>query len=297
MSIPEEQEILLSQLVDHELPAEQANQVLGNLLDELGDVLYKSEACQKLHTMLQLQKALGSWRRQTPPTQAVVVSTAQPAIANTHSTRRFLSLATAALVGGLLVAGGFYLGGNRGEGNLVAGTPQMPKPSAVESPPVIVVTPEQQREIARAFALHESVAGPLSWYAADDTTIQIAPADKKVTMRQPVAVVLRLTPTASSKNGEVKTYVIVCRDNDPATITLPRALFANDVRLQLISKATDKGVNLQYAVVAEESDSGWNDATLVGRRQIDVGQTSLGQLAMNDRLVNVDASAWVMKDK
>ena len=39
MSISEEKEILLSQLVDHELPADQADQVLAGILDELADVL------------------------------------------------------------------------------------------------------------------------------------------------------------------------------------------------------------------------------------------------------------------
>jgi hypothetical protein len=108
---------------------------------------------------------------------------------------------------------------------------------------------------------------------------------------------LRLTPARSTKSTDVKTFVIVCRDNDPTTIKLPRALLASDVRLQLISKSTDRGVNLQYVVTADESASGWNDAILVGHRQLDLSQTSLGQLALNDRLVSVDASAWIMQDK
>ena len=174
-------------------------------------------------------------------------------------------------------------------------TPHLP--SASESQSAIVVTPEQRREIARAFALHESVAGPLSWYAADDATIQVAPAEKKENLQQAVAVVLRLKPVRPSNDTEVKTYVIVCRENDPASIKLPQSLFASHVRLQLLSKATEKGVNLQYVVVADDPDSGWNDAALVGRRRLDLGQTSLGQLALNDRLVSVDASAWIMRDK
>ena len=170
MSIPEEKEILLSQLVDHELPVDQANEFLAGVLDELGDVIYKSEACGRLKSMLQLQQAMAPWRQQTPPKQAIVLPAAPRAFAS-HSAGRFLSLATAVLLGGVLVAGGMYLGGRTGGGQpgaLASGT-------IPATPQVVVVTPEQRREIARAFALHESVAGPLSWYAADDATIQVAP--------------------------------------------------------------------------------------------------------------------------
>ena len=165
---------------------------------------------------------------------------------------------------------------------------------------MVIVTPEQRRDIARAFALHESVAGPLSWYAADDSTIQVAPAGKGESLRQPIAVVLRLTRDASSPSGKAAppiTYVIVCRNNDAATIELPQSAVAKAVRLRLLSTATKGEVNLQYAIAADGSDRGPNEAALAGRRHVGLGQTSLGQLALNDRLVNVDASAWVMRDQ
>jgi hypothetical protein len=293
MSISENRELRLSQLIDGELPAEEANQLLNEMLDELGDALFKSETCHKLHSMLQLQRAFTSWRRQTPCKQTVVVTPAQPA---SLGYVRFAGFAVAALLGGVLVAGGFLLGGRfdgsqrnspivvNNDGNALRSTQS-----------VVTVTPEQRREIARAFALHESVAGPLSWYAADDATIQVAPSEKKQNLPQPVAVVLRLAP--SSKNAEVKTFVIVCRDNDPATVKLPRALFAEDVRLQLVPKATDKGINLQYTVIADDSTFEGNGAALVGRRQLDLNQTSLGQIALDNSLVNVDASAWIMRNE
>ena len=167
-------------------------------------------------------------------------------------------------------------------------------------PSMVTVTPEQRSEIARAFSLHESVAGPLSWYAADDSTIQVAPAQKGETLRQPIAILLHLSGDQSRAGGDAmpaKTYAIVCRSNDAATIELPRAGVAQSVRLRLLSTAADGQVNLQYALAADGSDRGLEEAALAGRRQIGLSQTSLGQLALNDCLVNVDASAWVISEQ
>jgi hypothetical protein len=72
---------------------------------------------------------------------------------------------------------------------------------------------------------------------------------------------------------------------------------AKAVRLRLLPTATNGQVNLQYALEADGSDRKPDEAALAGRRHVGLGQTSLGQLAMNDCLVNVDASAWVMGDR
>lgn len=296
MSIPEKHEILLSQLVDGELPVDQANQVLADVFDELVHVLGSAEAAGKLHAMLQLRRALDPWRRQEPPKTIVALPSVPPAGRVSHPGRRLLSLAAAALLGGILVAGGFYLGSRHGNPPQVAAGD---KPSTV-LPSTVIVTPEQRSEIARAFSLHESVAGPLSWYAADDSTIQVAPAQKGEAMRQPIAVFLRLTEDrlgASDKAMPAKTYVIVCRSNDAATIELPQSAVAKTVRLRLLSTVANGQVNLQYALAADGSDRGPEEAALAGRRQVGLDQTSLGQLALNDRLVNVDASAWVIPDQ
>jgi hypothetical protein len=209
MSLSEEQEIILSQLVDGELPAEQANQVLAEMLGELADVLDNSEACRRLKAMLDLRRAMSTWRQQENPRAIVTPALAHPARNVSRSSWRVVNLATAALLGGVLVAGGFYLGTRLGGERADASIAQRP---------VIVVTPEQRREIAQAFALHESVVGPLSWYVADDATIQVAPAQSGEKSQQPIAVVLRLAPAQLSKSKESKTYVIVCRSNDAATI-------------------------------------------------------------------------------
>lgn len=322
MSISEEREILLSQLVDGELPVDQANQVLADVFEELAHVLDNVEAGKRLNAMLQLRRAMNPWRQQEP-SRAIVALPSTAASerlsgelpsplrrgaggeGGSQSSWRVMSLAAAAVLGGILVAGGFFLGGRLGgerPGTTIA--KQSDNAGALQEaherhPPVIVITPEQRREIARAFALHESVAGPLSWYVADDSTIQVAPVQKGETLRQPIAIILRLVPDRSCPSDEAtppKTYVIVCRNSD-ATIELPQSAVAKTVRLRLLPTATGGEVSLQYAIAADGSDRGPDEAALAGRRHVDLRHTSLGQVALNDCLVNVDASAWVIQDQ
>jgi hypothetical protein len=284
MSLREEREILLSQLVDGELPIDQANELLAETLGELADVLSQSEACQRLATMLELRRAMGVWRRQENTRPVITL----PPVENASWRHgRALSLIVAAVLGGVLVAGGFYLGNRLGGERAVVVAAQKP---------VLLVTPEQRREIAQAFALHESVAGPLSWYAADDATIELAPALKGEKLQPPIAVVIRLAPAQETKDTPSKTYVIVCRSSDAATIELPQSTIAKTVRLWLMPKESNGQVSVQYALAADDTGHGPDDASLAGRRPLGLGQTALGQLAMNDRLVNVDASAWVVRD-
>ena len=291
MSLSEEKSVLLSQLVDGELPTDQANLVLAEVFNELADVLDSSEAGRELSAMLQLQQAIDPWRLQEPPTTIVTLPSVQPVGRTSHFHWQAISLASAALLGGVLVAGGFFLGGRLG-----VERPAMP----VAQRPLVIVSPEQRQDIAQAFALHESVAGPLSWYAADDSTIQVAPAAKGESLRQPIAVILRLTRELSGQSGQAArpiTYVIVCRDNDAATIQLPQSSLAKTIHLRLLPTATKGEVNLQYAIAADGTGRGPSDAAMTGRRDVGLGQTSLGQLAMNDHLVNVDASAWVIDQR
>jgi hypothetical protein len=305
MSLSEEKEILLSQLVDHELPADQANQVLAGILDQLADVLDDTEAGRRLKDMLQLRQTLSAWRQQEPPGAIVALPLPRSAAGTPRAGGRAMSLAVAAVLGGILVAGGFYLGGRLGGGRprtpialQSANSAVQAEQAAHEGPRrVIVVTPDERREIARVFALHESVAGPLSWYVADDSTIQVAPAQKGERPQQPIAVVLRLEPAQWGAGKQGKTYVIVCRNNDAASIDLPQSLMAKTLHLRLLSTESNGGVNIQYVLAADGSDLAPGDAALAGRRHLGVGQTALGQLAMNECLVNVDASAWVLRDK
>jgi hypothetical protein len=299
MSISEEREILLSQLVDGELPADQANEVLADVLDD-------SESSRQLKAMLRLRRALGPWRRQEPVRAVVALPPAQPGRSASQLPGRVMSLAAAAVLGGVLVAGGFYMDSRLGRKRSDVPIARQPEDAAVPQiaparhQPVLLVTSDERREIARAFALHESVAGPLSWYAADDATIQVAPAQKGEKLQQPVAVVLRLSPDQCSASDEAKTaktYVIVCRGSDATALELPSSAGERSLRLRLLSREIDGQVNLQYVLAATGSDQGRDDAALAGRRHLGLGQTSLGQLAMNDCLVNVDASAWVIRDQ
>jgi hypothetical protein len=287
MSLSEEEKILLSQLVDGELPVDEANQVLADVLGELTDVLGSSEAACQLNAMLRSRQALEPWRQQEPPKAIVALSTPRPIHGTSQFGWRLMGFAAAVLLGGVLVAAGFYLRGQAGS--------REPAVAAARQPAVIV-TPEQRGEIARVFALHESVAGPLSWYAADETTIQVAPAQKGETMRQPIAVVLRLTPDsalAGRRWGGPKTYVIVCRNGD-AAVALPPSAMAKAMRVRLLPTAAGGKVSLQYAIAADGASRGAEEAALAGCRRLGASQTPLGQLALHDGLVSVDASAWVI---
>ncbi len=285
MSLSEEKKILLSQLVDGELPLDQANQVLAEVLGELTDVPSSAEAAGHLRAMLQLRQTLAPWRRQEPP--KTIVALPPRAGKTAHFGLRALSLAAAALLGGILVAGGFFLRSQLGGGQPVV---------IAASQPATIVTPDQRREIAQAFALHESVAGPLCWYAADDATIQVAPAQKGEALRQPIAIVLRFARDVSCSGRQPvgpKTYVIVCRNGD-AAIELPQSAVAKTMRVRLLPTAANGTVSLQYAIAADGSNHGADETALAGSRRLDLGQTPLGQLALNDCLVNVEASAWVI---
>lgn len=296
MTLPEEQDLLLSQLVDQELPTDAACQLLLEVLDD-------AETRQRLQAMLQLRHAFCSWRKQEPRGTIVAVAPERSAAASS-SRGRLMSLAAAALLGGVLVSAGFLLGGrflDKRPAMPIAESPaalmpHAPGASGEKPQAVLVVTPEQRREIARAFALHESVAGPLSWYVSDDSTIKIAPAATTEEKQPPVAVVLRLTPAPACKGSQAKTYIIVCRNNDPAAIELPQSEVARNVFFRLLPTAGDSKVDLQYAISTDGADRR-GGAALVGHRKVGLGQTSLGQLALDDCLVNVEASSWVVRDE
>ena len=111
-------------------------------------------------------------------------------------------------------------------------------------------------------------------------------------------MVLRLVPAEPARQSETKTYVIVCRSNDPAVIELPQSAALRSAHLRLLSTVADGKVNLQYALAADGREPGPDDsAAVVGRRHVGLSQTPLGQLALNERLMNVDASAWVIREE
>lgn len=288
MSLPDEKKLLLSQLVDGELSADEGNRVLADVFGELTHVLGDVESARQLQALLELRRAIEPWRRQEPPKTVLALSGSTFANSQTRFARRMFSLASAGILGGILVAGGFFLRGQLGNDRSTVPWAQLP---------AVMVAPEQRREIARAFAFHESVAGPLSWYASDDTTIQVAPAQQGDMLPPPIAVVLRLSRDASCPLHDAigsKTYVIVCRDRD-AAVQLPSSAVAKGVRVRLLPKEMDGRITLQYAIAIDGTTTGRDEAGLAGRREVSLGQAVLGQLAMDDCLLNVEASAWVVK--
>jgi len=75
MSLSEERKLLLSQLVDGELPVDQANHVLADVLDKFSPEMDDAETAGYLRAMLQLRQALSPWRQQIMPGLAVSGST------------------------------------------------------------------------------------------------------------------------------------------------------------------------------------------------------------------------------
>lgn len=275
-------DILLSQLVDGELTSDETNGVLLSVLDD-------AQGRQLLRGMLQLRHGLAPLRNQQPPRP--VVATLPPADKRHWRLLpwRLPALGAAAVIGGLLVMAGFWMTGN----------PAQPPRATfdVRHPLTNVVTAERRRELASVFALHESVAGPLKWYAADDRNISVSHEPRGESAAAPIAVLLRLIPTGGPE-ASTKTYVIVCRDRHRANIDLPEPQVASRVSLRLLPEARDGEVKIRYAINASRpGDSAEVDAALAGQRHVGLDRTPLGQIALGDRLVNVEASAWIIRDR
>lgn len=272
-------EVLLSQLADGELESDAANDVLLDVLDN-------SDAREKLKEHLHLRKKLGLWRRSRPTDGEIHVPQihADNTSAHAHLFRKMGSLAAAAVIGGLLVTVGF----------LAAKRSVPAVPPTIHPEQVVVVSPAQMTQLAQEYRLHESVAGPLQWYASDDKNIRLASVRGTRASGKPVAVVLRFKSSGAS-HALNKTYTIVCRDDQSATIEFPQANGASTVRLHLLPGVRDEKVNIRYAITVDgpEPDPKTSVA-LSGQRLVGLDHTSLGQLALADELVNVDASAWVI---
>ena len=276
----EDRDLLLSQLADGELASDQANEVLLGVLND-------PEARQKLGELLRLRQATAGWRTQQPPRPVVVMGEKPGPVRGSRFGGRLAGYAVAAGLGGLLVLAGFYAAGPRGASN-------PPSSGVVARAPA--VTAEQMRQVARVFALHESVAGPLAWYAADDRQIRMASAQAGDAGQAAIAVLLRLGSTGPG--DAARTLVIVCREQQPAVIELPAdSPGRSGLRVYLSPRAVNGKVEMQYAIAVEGDAQQPAQASLAGQRNVGLAETSLGQVALGDTLLNVDAAAWPMKEQ
>lgn len=296
---PADRELLLSQLADGELNADEACHVLLDVLDD-------APQRQQLKAMLLMRRSLAAWRNQQPASMVLTLPEASPRPSSHHAAWRTVSLAAAALLGGVLVAGGFLLGQRDpaapAGARIAAEAPPVHQPPAPRSS--VIVTAADRRDVASAFALHESVAGPIRWYASDDTHVQVDPvrATSHVgtidavggATGRPIGILLRVMPQSG---GPSKNYTIVCRDGVASTIELPPPVPGQTVRLRLLPAIVNGEIKIQYAIAATKTNGRLIEAALAGQRSVGLEQTSLGQLALGNQLVDVDASAWPLGDQ
>ena len=270
----EQDEMLLSQLADGEVDSDQLNEILLKVLDD-------PEGREKLREMLRLRRATSPWRRGQPERPMILAAPH----AKTHA--RFPwhlgSLAAAAALGGILVFGGFWA------------AHRFQRPGSDLGP--ASVSAEQMRQVAQVFALHESVAGRLAWYASDDRNIRLANASGAEPGNAPIAFLLRLQP--ASAGGSAQTYVIVCREKESANVELPGpSPGAPGLRAYLTPQSVNGKIDVRYVIALD--GSGEQRAVLAsvsGQRRLGLSETSLGQLAVGDRLLNVEASAWPVREE
>ena len=257
-------DLTLSQLADGELPPDQTVRTLLTVLE--------SESLrERLQQQLQLRDMTAAWRSQNTA-MSLPATVARPAEPRREGWRAG-SILTASVVGGVLVLAGVWLGQSRG-------------PSGAPAP--LAVQPAQRAVIAKVFAFHESVAGPLKGYVSDDASVELAVADDAAPTSRPLAMLLRLTTA-----GKTKDYVVVCRQDTPVTIALPQGDDnAPGGRLYLSPAMEQNEVGLQYALTMDGLSG---PAVIAGRRAVGSDFRSLGEVALGDRNVRVEASAWPLE--
>jgi hypothetical protein len=270
---------LLSQLVDGELDSDELNDVLAAVLDD-------ADARRRLQAHLALRRGLADWRRQKPDTP--ILAAGEGRRRRFPVARRLAGLAAAMILGAALATAGFLAARPKREGPDVSVKPT--------TPPIVSI--KQIDQINRAYKLYESVAGPLRWYADDDSKIQLDSAPASPEAGEPVAVVLRLSGAGSGAAAS-RNYVIVCRNNESATVELPDGPGkTSTLRIHLAPSPALKGIGLKYAIaVADDPANDSFPAMLAGERQVGLEPRPLGQLALADALVEVDASAWTIDGK
>jgi hypothetical protein len=276
---------ILSQLADGELAHDKTVATLLGVLDH-------EESRDRLRKHLQLRQMTSAWRSQTPVGELTLIAPSaaatpltSPAGGRARGQRQHgINFLGATLAGGLLVALGVWMGKS---------SPVVPVPiDAGPDTQAFVMSPGQRQQIAQVFAFHESVAGPLKCYATDDKAVEVAPADPETQSARPLAVVLRLTADGSPRSAGHE-YVIVCRQGVPVAIPLPHGdSSAPQGRLYLSPVVDREGVGLSYSLTMDDTSGKSTGAAISGRRNVGNDLRSLGEVALGDQLVHVEASAW-----
>lgn len=290
----ENEEVLFSQLADGELPSDQANELLLDVLDD-------ATRRRKLAEMLHLRQMTVAWRTRQP--QRPIASEQKGTFRHGRTSWRVSSLAVAACVGGLLVlAGGWAAGLLANPSRSVHQWQIALRPPA--SPSALQVTPEQMQQVADVFALHESVAGPLAWYASDEQNVRLSSAGGAGLSHAPIGVLLKLELAVpgpadpAATRASARTFVIVCRNDQPTVIELPAETpDKSGLRVYFSPRAVNGKVEMQYAIAVDGDPQQAPLASLSGQRRLGLAESSLGQLAMGDRVLNIDAAAWSMRQE
>lgn len=277
----EQNEILMSQMADGELTGDQTNELLLNVLDA-------PDEREKLKQVINLRRVTSAWRLRQPDRPMVIVSQKPTIFHHRRLMWRLGSMAVAACVGGLLVLAGLWAAGGFGARQVQTLGP--------DSSLATSVTTEQMQQVAKVFALHESVAGPLAWYAADDQNIRLASARGTEVSQAPIGVLLKLE--SATPGTTARTLVIVCRNDQPAVIELPAEIAGQaGLRVYLMPSTVSGKVDMQYAIAMDGQPQQAPLASLTGQRRLGLAETSLGQLAMGDKMLNVEAAAWPMRQE
>ncbi len=283
----ENDEILFSQLADGELPSDEANDLLLNVLDVPAQR-------EKLKALLRLRQATAGWRAKQPQRPVMIVSERPRTPHNTRGWRAS-GLAVAACLGGMLALAGIWAGGWLGKPAHPV-NPWQVAPGPDAAPGAAQVSPEQMQQVANIFALHESVAGPLAWYAADDQNIRLASARGTDVSQAPIGVLLKLGST--TPGVAARTLVIVCRNDQPAVIELPPETGGQaGLRVYLTPRTVNGKVDVQYAIALEGLSQQAPLASLSGQRRLGLLEMPLGQLATGERVLNIEAAAWTMRQE
>jgi hypothetical protein len=268
-------DLRLSELVDGELDRDGANALLLETLDD-------AEARERLKGLLRLRHVLAPWRRQEPRCVQVPVA---PASGRSGSRSQAAGYAVAAAIGGLLVMGGFML----------ARSPGRDDPGHAKTPMVgrgqQDLSPETVHQMAQVFAFHESVGGPLKWYASDDQEVQLASFDGTRPPGEPVVVFLDLVGDDASNVG--RRYMVVCRAGQQAAVDFPAG--PGDlpaVRFQLLPSLRGGDINLRYVVDLRAKGDGQKQwVSLAGQNALGRKPLQLGVVVLHGHRFTIAASS------